>query len=145
MDNRLLTVNEEKFCMMKRNLAIITAVVLIIAAFPIYAGAADSDFEIKNGVLVRYNGRNGVVNVPETVTAIGDYAFSKNSFVSNVTLPIYVTRIGDFAFNECSNLRSIKINNGVTEIGSYAFKDCQYLSAANLPDSEEHKNQQRGH
>ncbi|MCL1792460.1 MAG: leucine-rich repeat protein [Oscillospiraceae bacterium] len=121
--------------MMKRNLAIITAVVLIIAAFPIYAGAADSDFEIKNGVLVRYNGRNGVVNVPETVTAIGDYAFSKNSFVSNVTLPIYVTRIGDFAFNECSNLRSIKINNGVTEIGSYAFKDCQYLSAANLPDS----------
>ena len=121
--------------MMKRHLAIITALVLIIAALPVYVGAADSDFEIKNGVLIRYNGTNGTVNVPITVTAIGDYAFSKSSFVSKVTLPVSVKTIGNFAFNECAGLTSVSLGGGVTEIGAYAFSNCYYLKDINIPDS----------
>jgi len=122
--------------MMKRhlaNLAIIVAFVLLVAALPTYAGAADSDFEIKNGVLIRYHGTNGTVNVPSTVTAIGDYAFSKSSFVSNVILPASVKTIGSYAFNECAVLKSVNIGSGVTEIGANAFYSCYYLKDINIP------------
>ncbi len=36
-----------------------------------------ADFKIKNGVLVKYHGMGGAVVIPDSVTSIGDQAFSE--------------------------------------------------------------------
>ena len=123
--------------MMKRHLAVLVALVLLISSVPVYVGAADSDFEIKNGVLTQYKGASGIVNVPGTVTEIGSYAFSKNSFISKVILPDSVKKIGDYAFSECPALASVAVGNKVTVIGLCAFMDCYFLKDINLPESLE--------
>ena len=52
--------------------------------------------------------------------------FSKS--LTNINIPDSVTSIGDFAFSGCDSLTSINIPNGVTNIGQGAFKNCGSLS-----------------
>ena len=49
--------------------------------------------------------------VPNSVTSIGDYAFSGASFITSVTIPSSVTSIGNGAFGGCSSLTSLKISD----------------------------------
>ena len=51
-----------------------------------------------------------------TVTAIGDSAFCR-SFTSVVEMPSTITKIGDLAFWHCDNMKRIDIPEGVGEIG----------------------------
>ena len=48
--------------------------------------------------------RLSTINIPDGVTAIGDYAFRNCSSLSSVTLPESVTEFGDCAFDYCPNL-----------------------------------------
>ncbi len=56
----------------------------------------------------RYSGFTKVV-IGESVTSIGDYAFSYCSGLTTITIPEGVTSIGDYAFAGCSSLTSITI------------------------------------
>ncbi len=47
------------------------------------------------------------VTIPDSVTSIGNYAFSGCSGLTSVTIPESVTSIGDYAFRDCTALRSI--------------------------------------
>lgn len=49
-----------------------------------------------------------------SVTSIGEYAFSRCSGLTSVTIPNSVTSIGSKAFNECSGLTSVTISNSVS-------------------------------
>ena len=81
----------------------------------------DTDFEIDtNGVLVKYNGMEEIVMVPDGVTKIGKSAFFKNPYIQKVLLPDTVTEIGERAFVRCSNLNVVE-GGSVTRIGTYAF------------------------
>ena len=62
----------------------------------------------------------------EGTTAIAADAFSCSDLTA-ITIPESVTSIGDYAFSWCSGLTSITIPNSVTSIGEYAF-NCQNLS-----------------
>ena len=73
--------------------------------------------------------------IPDSVTAIGDGAFWGCSSLSNIVIPNSVTKIGDYAFSDCSSLSNIVIPNSVTKIGDYAFLDCSSLSNIVIPDS----------
>ncbi len=95
------------------------------------------DFEITDGVLEKYNGRDTEVTIPAGVTAIGDRAFF-NSRVQSVTVPAGVVSIGESAFESCSSLSSISLPAGLTEIKDLAFRECGKLEAVALPEGLAH-------
>ena len=67
--------------------------------------------------------------IPNSVTSIGDFAFSGCSSLTSITIPNSVTSIGEQAFLYCSSLTSITIPNSVTSIGSSAFNGCSSLTS----------------
>ena len=75
------------------------------------------------------------IAIPDSVTAIGDSAFSDCSSLSNIVIPDSVTAIGKWAFYDCRSLPNIVIPNSVTSIGDYAFEYCRSLSNIVIPDS----------
>ena len=75
------------------------------------------------------------IAIPDSVTAIGDSAFSDCSSLSNIVIPNSVTAIGDGAFFGCSSLPNIVIPNSVTSIGDSAFGGCRSLSNIVIPDN----------
>ena len=50
--------------------------------------------------------------IPNSVTSIGDGAFSRCSDLTSVNIPNSVTSIGNYAFGECDNLTSIIVDKG---------------------------------
>ena len=94
-----------------------------------------SDFEIKDGVLVKYTGVDNNVVIPRGVTEIGDFIFSSDKNVESVTIPDTVTRIGDYAFSECEALKDINLPDSISQIGRSAFSWCYSLKEIKLPQS----------
>ena len=70
--------------------------------------------------------------VPNTVTALGDYAFESCEQLTYVYLPNGLTTIGEHSFGGCINLTEITIPNGVTEIGYWNFIYCSKLSTVKV-------------
>ncbi len=73
--------------------------------------------------------------IPNTVTSIGDFAFSHCSEMYNLTIPNSVTKIGEYAFGGCSSLISMEIPNSVASIGDWAFCACSGLTSVTIPNS----------
>ncbi len=73
--------------------------------------------------------------IPDSVTSIGDSAFSYCDNLTSITIPNSVTSIGDSAFSYCDNLINVDLGNGVTSIGDWAFKSCGSLTSITIPDS----------
>lgn len=113
---------------------------------------------VGDGVLLMYNGNDTVINVPDnvkfismafayseakitevnipsSVTAIGDYGLANLRFIETFTLPDSITSIGDFAFFNCTTATSITIPDSVTSVGAKAFMNCRALTSVNLPQS----------
>ena len=73
--------------------------------------------------------------IPETVTRIGDNAFSGCFMLTKAVLPKSIEAIGNYAFMGCTSLSSINIPPTVTFIGEAAFSGCSALSALDIPNS----------
>jgi hypothetical protein len=83
--------------------------------------------------LVLYpGGKVGSYAIPESVTNIGNEAFSYCRQLPDVTIPVSVTRVGNAAFQFCSGLSSITLGSGVTTIGQWAFAECTNLTSITL-------------
>ena len=74
------------------------------------------------------------ISIPDSVTSIGNYAFSSCDFTS-ITIPNSVTSIGKGAFIHCSDLTDITIPDSVTRIRGNVFQYCEKLSSITIPDS----------
>ena len=94
------------------------------------------NFVIENGVLKKYNGWQTFVEIPDTVTAIGDEAFKNNTSMVSVSIPDSVKSIGDSAFYGCTSLLGVVIPDSVEKIASYAFQKCSKLASVYLPVNE---------
>ena len=94
-----------------------------------------SDFRIKNGVLEKYRGSGGDVEIPSEVRVIGGLAFNHCSSLTNVTIPDSVTSIDEYAFQYCSSLISVTIPESVTNIGRGTFVGCSNLTNLTIPNS----------
>ena len=75
------------------------------------------------------------VTIPDSVTSIGDKAFYGCESLTSVTIPNSVTSIGDDTFRGCISLTSVTISDGVTSIGDQAFDYCESLTSVTIPDS----------
>ena len=75
------------------------------------------------------------IEIPNSVTTIGNWAFSECINLTSVTIPSSVTSIGEGTFYECMGLKSVIIPNSVTSIGDEAFLDCINLTSLTIPNS----------
>lgn len=75
------------------------------------------------------------VTIPDSVTAIPDYAFGFCSQLTNISIPNSVTFIGFSAFNSCTSLESITLPSSLSTIQSYAFYNCGNLKTIRIPVS----------
>ena len=80
------------------------------------------------------------VEIPSSVTSIGNYAFSGCHKLTNISIPNGVAEIGAYAFNECIKLSSVAIPNTVSIVGNNAFYMCSmniYCEAESKPSGWE--------
>lgn len=68
------------------------------------------------------------VSIPDTITAIGDNAFSGCTALTDIVIPDSVVRIGSSAFYGCTGLTEITIPASVTEICDRPFGGCTNLT-----------------
>ncbi len=64
------------------------------------------------------------IEIPSSVTSIGDSAFFDCQILTRISIPSNVTSIGNGAFAGCFSLKDITIPSSVTNIGDNAFADC---------------------
>ena len=89
----------------------------------------DKDIE----TIVLCPGARTSIDLPSTVTTIGQGAFSNCSNLTSVTMPS-ITTIGESAFSNCYNLVTVYMP-AVETIGNWAFNYCFNLLMVSLPES----------
>ena len=80
----------------------------------------------------RYTAENLVIS--DSVTSIGNSAFSGFSHLKNITMADSVTKIGNYAFSSCTSLTSVEISINVTRICYGAFMNCSKLRDITVSD-----------
>ena len=85
-------------------------------------------------ILIAFISKQETFSIPNSVTSIGDCAFSECSSLQEIAIPNSVTNIGNGAFSGCDSLQEIAIPNSVTSIGDWAFC-CHSLQEIYIPNS----------
>lgn len=124
-----------------------------------YDASAITDTSIGNYAFYCCNSMESI-NIPESVTSIGEYAFDSASVlkkidlsrctnltsigesafactaITSINLPNSVKNISDYAFNCCILLDNVDLSHiKITSIGTQAFCGCESLTSINLPES----------
>ena len=73
------------------------------------------------------------VNIPMSLTTIGQYAFKEYKGLDNIDIPESVTTIEEYAFAYCPKLKSMTIPKTVTKVGSYIFGTSVLASSDGKP------------
>ena len=95
----------------------------------------NGQFVMEKGKLIRYNGNEKNIIIPDSVTTIGERAFLGCTSLTSVAIGDSVTEIGDYAFYGCTSLTSVTIGSGVKTIGESAFAGCASLESVVIPES----------
>ena len=80
------------------------------------------------------------INIPNSVTNIGDEAFWNCKSLTKIKIPDSVIIIYDNAFGRCISLKEINIPNSVTTIGKFIFRACFSLTEINNVKLNNHVN-----
>ena len=75
------------------------------------------------------------IDIPTSVTSIGERAFAFCYGLTDIDIPSSVTSIGEGAFQGCKSLNSIEIPSGVISIGARAFYGCSGITSIQIPAS----------
>lgn len=119
-------------------LCVLMAVALTIVHLPgseADAATSASDFKMEGSTLVRYQGKDKNVTIPDTVETIGRGAFEENKNIKLVEIPNSVENIEPYAFWGCDNLEGVDIGKGLDRVGDYAFSNCNSLKSMVLPSN----------
>lgn len=98
------------------------------------------NFEVENGILIKYHGKAEEVEIPRGIREIGPQAFTEHRKLKRVIIPGSVRVIDWCAFGDemmdwgyC--LESVVMEEGVEEIRYAAFGNCGKLREIQLPSS----------
>jgi hypothetical protein len=97
-----------------------------------------NEFEIREGILIKYCGSNSTVIIPASVTSISEEVFFDCANIKTVVLPQGITSIGARAFKHCVGIETLILPESLTCIGDEAFAYCFNLQSIDLPDSIMH-------
>lgn len=84
---------------------------------------------VKGMKITEYTGTDPDVVLPdeiegEQVTALDDYAFSRNLAVEEIWLPESLKEVGRYAFYRCRNLKKLVLGNQLLDMGGGALTGC---------------------
>ena len=88
--------------------------------------------KIGEGAFSNLEGLKTIV-IPGTVKEIGMNAFKNNKTLEKVIIQEGVEKIGESAFERCTNLKTIELPESITEINKQAFYICQSLQEIEIP------------
>lgn len=77
------------------------------------------------------------INLPKSLSSIGDYAFANCTNLQNLSFynQQFLVSIGQHAFDNCTSFTDIYLNDRVLNIGNYAFNNCTNLINIKLSNS----------
>lgn len=84
-------------------------VIEVAASNPVYHSTGSNLIEIATNTLIR--GTNTSI-IPEGVTKIAEAAFRRSTSLQTINIPASVTNIGNYAFDDIPTLSSITVDNG---------------------------------
>ena len=118
--------NEEKCIYIPSSITVETVITLTYKVTSI----ADGAFQ---------NHQMELLNLPESLKMIGNYAFEKCESLSDVIVPTGVMKIGDYAFAYCKKAKTIILGEGTKTIGRGAFLgsglEHLYICATQIPET----------
>lgn len=103
--------------------------------FKLYYVRRESEFEISNQSIKKYNGVGGKVIIPNDVIFISDRAFARNGSIEYAVCPSSLKNVGNEAFANCAGLKEVSFAEGLESIGASAFGGCRSLAKLNIPSS----------
>lgn len=95
-------------------------------------GIYDDEFVVVNSTLIKYNGNNTEIIIPEGVQYIAGRTFFESE-ITSLKCPATLKCIKERAFCCCRNLQEVVLNDGLETIEEYAFLGCEKLSKLYLP------------
>lgn len=95
----------------------------------------DHMYITKDHGLLKYDGKDANVEIPEEITWIAPEAFYRNETLKNVKLPSKITTIEENTFYGCSELEAVIIPDQVTMIGKSEFDECTVLKSVTFGKS----------
>lgn len=149
---------------MKRFLAILLAVVMVLCAVPVatayvYSGSCGNNvtytLDSDTGILQlvgygktkdydtssrKWGSADSVIKtitIPNGITYLGDNLFRNCYNATNIPIPSSVKSFGTGVFYNCQKLNSIIIPNGITVIPQNLFYGCMSLSSIDIPNTVE--------
>ncbi len=127
-----------RFTIAIASLAVLGILALVIVARGIGGGvtaAEDDRFRINGTTLTKYLGTDTYVSLPDTITTIGDEAFSGNETLTSLTIPDSVTQISYNAFKNCTALTQVILPDSVVKVGPGAFEGCTELTSVEIGEN----------
>lgn len=80
-------------------------------------------------------GRTGSYSITNTVTTVGNYAFSDCVGLTNISLPTNTYTLGSNSFYNCTGLTGIIIPEKISTVRDSAFHGCSGLTSITIPRS----------
>ncbi len=75
------------------------------------------------------------IDLPTSVSTIGEYAFRYCSALESIVIPETTTNLGNGAFWQCSGLADVELRSKTTELAENLFYGCSKLSSITIPAS----------